>query len=419
MEPEPRGAMAPEQLYHAVLINHKTCSLDAVRTLSSPGLDEIYSTLSGAAPGLVVLSTCNRVELYWYGEEVEGVVSMISEFFINKTGMDPLECAAILHGDDVVRHLFRVASGIESLMVGENEILAQVRQAAEEAARRGTLDPYLRLLFHRAVVAGKRARRETRISAGAVSIPLVAARLASEEMGGLEGRTVVIVGAGEAAAIMAEAVAKQKPGRLIVVNRTPGKAKRLAEMLDAEWGGLDMLPKLLGEADVILVAVSGPVLSRDMLDLYARQGLLVIDISMPPAVEGSSRVSTRWIDDLKPIAEKNRRLREAEIPRVERIVEEEVQLFRRLVRRRAADEVLARIMERAESIRKRELERALQALSSRGAAPDGASFIVEAMSRSIVRKVLQPVFSAAREAAERGDFARLKLMLKILGGEQP
>ncbi len=417
MTPEPRGVVAPEQMYHAVLINHKTCSLDTVRTFSSPGLDEIYSTLSGAAPGLVVLSTCNRVELYWYGEEVEGVVSMIRDFFLDKTGMDPLECASILHGDDVARHLFRVASGIESLMVGENEILAQVRQAAEEAARRGTLDPYLKLLFHRAVVAGKRARRETRISAGAVSIPLVAARLASEELGGLEGRIVVIIGAGEAAAIMAEAVVKEKPGRLVIVNRTPGRARRLAEKLGAEWGGLEMLPKLLGEADTVLVAVGGPVLGRDILDRYARPGLLVIDVSMPPAVEASDKASIRWIDDLKPIAEKNRRLREAEIPRVERIVEEEVQVFEKLVRRRAADEVLARIMERAEIIRRRELERALQALSSRGAALDGASFIVEAMSRSIVRKVLQPVFNAAREAAERGDFARLELMLRILGGE--
>ena len=417
MSAKPRGALSPEQMYHAVLVSHKTCSLDIVRALSSPGLDEIYSTLSGVAPGLVVLSTCNRVELYWYGEEVEGVVSMIRDFFLDKTGVDPLECAAILHGDDVARHLFRVASGIESLMVGENEILAQVRQAAEEAARRGTLDHYLKLLFHRAVVAGKRARRETRISAGAVSIPLVAARLASEKLGGLEGRTVVVVGAGEAAAIMADAVVKQRPGRIVIVNRTPSRARRLAEMLGAEWGGLEALPELLGEADAVLVAVGGPVLSRDMLDRHAKPGLLVIDVSMPPAVEDSDKASILWIDDLKPVAEKNRRLREAEIPRVEQIVEEEVRVFRKLVRRRAADEVLAKIMERAENIRRRELERALQALSSKGAALDGASFIIEAMSRSIVRKVLQPVFNAAREAAEKGDFIRLELMLRMLGGE--
>lgn len=419
MTHRPRGGLAPEQMYHAVLVNHKNCSLEVVRALSSPGLGEIYSALSGAAPGLVVLSTCNRVELYWYGEEVEGVVSMIRDFFLDRAGVDPLECATTLHGDAVAFHLFRVASGIESLMVGENEILVQVRQAAEEAARRGTLDPYLKLLFHRAVVVGKRARRETRISAGAVSIPLVAAKLASEKLGGLEGRTIVIVGAGEAAAIMAEAVAKQKPGRLVVVNRTPGRAKRLAEKLGAEWGGLEALPDLLGEADAVLVAVGGSVLSRATLNRYAKPGLLVIDVSMPPAVEGSDKASILWIDDLKPVAEKNRRMRESEIPRVEQIVEEEVKVFRKLVRRRIADEVLAKIMERAESIRRRELERALQALGSKGVALDGASFIVESMSRSIVRKVLQPVFDAAREAAEKGDFTHLELMLRMLGGERP
>ena len=418
MMPKPRGTLFPEEMYHAVLTNHKTCGLDVVRDLASPGLDEIYSALSGAAPGLVVLSTCNRFEVYWYGEEVDGVSSMLREFFLGRTGIDVLECASIVHGEEVARHLFRVASGIESLMVGENEILLQVRQAAEEAARRGMLDPFLKLLFHRAVVSGRRARMETRISAGATSIPLVAARLAEEELGGLEGRTVVVVGAGEAATIMAESMAKRGPGRLIIVNRTPARARRLAERLGAEWGGLELLPCLLEEADAILVAAGGRVLDSATLDRYAKPGLLIIDISMPPAVEGSPKATIRWIDHLKPIAEKNRRLREAEIPKVERIVEEEVSVFKKLVRRKAADEVLARIMERAETIRRRELERAFQALSSRSAALDGAGFIVEAMSRSIVRKILQPVFNAAREAAEKGDFKRLELMLKVLGGER-
>ncbi len=403
--------------YHAFLINHKVSGLDAVKMASSIPSKEIYLGLIGAVPELAVLKTCNRFEIYWYGEQVERVTDVLLGLLSKRT-TDVSERAKVIHGLDVVKHLFRVASGVDSLLLGENEILGQVKRAMEEASMRGALGPYLRLLFHRAVITGKRVRRETEISKGVLSIPSAAVKLAEELLGGLEGRRVVVVGAGKAGELLASALSS-KGVDLCILNRTVYKAKTLAERLKARWGGLDRMKEELALSEVVFLAVSGgPILSRK--DLPEGRELLIVDISVPPVVSDlGSEARLVTIDNLKKVVEENRKRREKELPKVEAILGEETELFIKLLNRKVADEILAKVVSRAEDIRKRELSRVMSSLKSRGIAVEGdVEFLLEMMSRSIVRKVLHPVFMYARMAAERGDISRLNQIAEMLCGDR-
>ncbi len=402
--------------YHALLINHRLSGLDAVRAASSIPPKEIYLGLIGAVPELTVLSTCNRFEIYWYGEQTERVTEILLDL-LSRRVIDVSEKAEIVHGLTTVEHLFRVASGVDSLLLGENEILGQVKQAMEDASMRGSLGPYLRLLFHRAVIVGKRVRRETEISKGALSVPSAAIRLAEETLSGLEGKKVVIIGAGKAGGLLATMLSS-KGANLCILNRTVHRARSLAERVGARWGGLDRIRDELITSEAVFLAVSGgPILSRE--DLPGRD-LLIVDISVPPAISDpgpNARLVT--MEDLERIVEENRGRREKELPKVESILSEEIELFVRLLNRRVADEVLERVVSRAEEIRKRELRRAISSLKSKGVEVEGdVKFLLEMMSRSIVRKVLHPVFMYARMAAERGDMSRLNQIAEMLCGDR-
>ncbi len=408
--------LTPEELFHAYVVSHGNCGLETVKKLARIPTDKLYSAALSRVPAAMVLKTCNRVEVYWSSASTAGVEEALRRVFREEAGVDPGSCASVLRGLNAAKHLLEVAAGLDSMMIGENEILGQVRQAYKEALRRGALDKYLDLLARRAIHAGRRVRAETGISRGATSIPLAAVRLAERALGGLGGKRILVVGAGKAASIIASAIVRRSPGDLVILNRTRRRAVSLAHKLGVRAGGLEDLDSELGRSDVVFVAVAG---TSSLIDIkgIGEKPRLIVDVSMPPAVEADGDPRVVWIDSLRREAEENAARRAAEAEKAWRIVEEELRLLARLAEKMTAEAVISQLMREAEAVRMREVERAFKALEARGVKVDGSMRpIIEAMSHSITRKVLRPIYEALRKAVEEGGQDEAEFLLRLVRG---
>lgn len=385
----------------AITINHKNASLDDIGVLESR-VEEAYQHLYSYTDEIVVLATCNRFEIYAYTSNPDELLSHARSFFGHLWGK-----ASILRGIDAVRHLFRVAAGLESMIIGETEILSQVRKAYEYARSNAYAGRLLGLLFSRAIHVGKRVRSETRISMGNVGFPGAAVRLAEKMLGSLEGRTIVVVGAGEAGRIIATLVReKYKSAKIVIANRTIDKALELAKLVGGEGYGLEALATFLEKADVVFIAVTSrePILNVEHVK-HIRSKPIVIDISVPPAVDPDARrmIAYYGLEDVKRVVDEIIARRLAEVPKAEKIVEEELHVFCKLWARRAADEAIREVMRYAEKVVEEEIGEAMARL--RGTGFDGAvATVVEAMARSLVKKLLRPLIVYMHETAQLGEY---------------
>jgi glutamyl-tRNA reductase len=289
---------------------------------------------------LSVLSTCNRTEIYSLVRDLPRGQGLIRSAVQAQKGVPHLSNGRytfLMEGPDTVRHLFRVAAGVESLMVGEPQILGQVRDAYKLADHHRTSGAVLTRLFDSALRVGKRARTETEIGKGTVSVAYAAVEMALKVFDGLEKHTVAVVGAGETGALVARHLADQRPARLLILNRTLERAAALAAETGGEALPLEELASVLSEASVVVTATASPVpvLQSDHLRaVMKRRGsspLALVDISNPrnidPAVGRIDNIFLYDLDALEDIADQNRKKRAREIPKVERIVEEEVAQF--------------------------------------------------------------------------------------------
>jgi len=295
----------------------------------------------GVIEEAVVVSTCNRSELYGVtSEEGESAPSAMVSYFTDFHKLSPAELNGRLYrhaGPEAVRHLFRVASGIDSMLLGEAEILGQVREAYNRALENGSTGPVLNRLFQGALEVGKRVRSETEIGARPMSVALAGVKLAERVFGELKGHSALIVGAGAVAEQVVEHLRLRGIGELRVVNRSRARAEELARRVGGQTGDWSNFDSLLDEPDIIVTSVSGSehVLTRILLEraMAARSGraLFVIDLGVPrnvdPDAEGLYNVYLFNIDHLGEIVEQNKKAREAELPRVERIVDEHVTKF--------------------------------------------------------------------------------------------
>ncbi len=288
---------------------------------------------------LSVLSTCNRTEIYSLVSDQSRADPVIRRAIQELKGVPHMgngKYTYLLQGPDMVRHLFRVSAGVESLMVGEPHILGQVRDAFKLADHTRATGAVLTRLFNNALHVGKRARTETAIGEGTVSVAYAAVEMALKVFDGLEKHTVVVVGAGETGALVAHHMAANRPRRLVVLNRTPERAETLAAEVGGEAAPMSSLAELVAEADVVVTATgaSEPILHRDAVAAAARKRrrpLVLVDIANPrnidPAVGDLDNVFLYDLDALQDIADQNRARRAREIPKVEAIVEEEVVAF--------------------------------------------------------------------------------------------
>jgi glutamyl-tRNA reductase len=308
---------------------------------------------------------------------------------------------------DAVRHLFRVAASIDSLVVGEPQILGQVKEAYRLAAEGGACGPLLNRLFTSAFAAAKRVRSETAIAARPVSMARVAVDLAEQIFETLADKRALLVGAGEMIEAALDALRRAGLASVAVANRTPERAAELALRYGATAHGLDELPRLLADADVVLtsIGVERPLLDaplfEEALRLRRRRPIFAIDLGVPRNVDSAvNRLDDVYlydVDDLGGVAEANAEERRRETVRAEAIVQEEVERFDGWLSALQAVPTIRRLRARAEAIRSAELQKSLARLGLGDAQREG----VEALTRAIVNKVLHAPVSRLREHAER------------------
>src|SRR5579872_4195489 len=295
----------------------------------------------GVIEEAVVVSTCNRSELYGVtSEEGESAPSAMVSYFTDFHKLSPAELNGRLYrhaGPEAVRHLFRVASGIDSMLIGEAEILGQVREAYQRALEHGSTGPVLNRLFQGALEVGKRVRAETEVGTRPMSVAWAGVRLAERVFGKLEGHGAVILGSGTVAEQVLEHLKNRGISRVMVLNRSHDRAEDLARRIGAETGDWSSLESTLDWPDFIFTdtGATETILTRDSLERVqaAREGhsLFVIDLGVPRNVEPEAgklyNLYLYNIDDLGEIVEQNKKAREAEIPRAESIISEHIGKF--------------------------------------------------------------------------------------------
>jgi glutamyl-tRNA reductase len=372
---------------------------------------------------VVVLSTCNRTEVYAVAERFHAAHTDILEFLCTTSGLSADEITPHLYSqfdDDAVVHLFEVAAGIDSAVLGETEIVGQVRDAWDFAMKQGTSRSTLNLLFRYALESGKRARTETGISRSTASVAHAAVEMAEEILGTLSGKRVLVVGAGEMGEGVAGALSRAGTESITVLNRTAARAEALAEKIGARVSEFESLETELVEADVVLACTgSGGVIIDQELMTRVRNGvstpILVVDIALPRDVAASVAelpgVTLRDLDHLSDWAQRGIDKRASEVGQVREIIGEEVKRFLLDQTQRQAAPLVAQLREVVESIRTAEMDRFESSLAAM--TPEQRE-LVESISHGIINKMLHAPSVRLREAAGTPQGERLSAAVRDL-----
>ncbi|MBA2280070.1 MAG: glutamyl-tRNA reductase [Acidimicrobiia bacterium] len=400
-------------------LNHRTASLDLLERMTVDGarLPKALQDLASRThlSEAVVLSTCNRTEVYAVAERFHGGFQDIRDFLGELAFLAPEDFADHLYvrsDDDAVTHLFEVAAGLDSAVLGESEILGQVGAAWDAARVEGVAGPTLNLLFRHALEAGKRARTDTGIARGITSVSQAAVALAAHRLGSLVGARVLVVGTGEMGEAMAVAIAEVGAFEVLVANRTSSVAEDLAARVGGRSVALGALSEHLSGIDLLLTSTGAQSLILEHADLErvtagrAGRPLLIIDVAVPRDVDPSAAalpgVELLDMDDLRRFVDEGAagRRREAEKARV--LVEEHVRRYAGEATAREVAPLVAALRERAESIRLAETERVDAKLAGLDPRQREA---VEAATRAIVAKLLHEPTVRLKGAAgtSRGD----------------
>jgi len=407
---------------HAFSVNHRNSPLALLErmTLAPPARAELHERFRDSGLEAVVLSTCHRTELYCHAQGAEDHAR--AEALLMEPFGDAPQGArfARLAGRDAGEHLFRTAAGLESMVLGETEVLGQIRGAIESAQRSGSAGPFLSRVFHASLRFGGRARNETGIGTGALSIASAAVRLLRGTRRDLSGRTVLVVGMGTTGLKVARHLRAEGVGRLVLVNRTPERAQRAAAELSADTATLDELARVLPEADAVVVAahVESPLLTIDTLreaGPRSRGPLALVDLSLPRAVDPACSelpgVDVHNLTDLEQVVAGNREKRETEIPRVEALLERELDQLSAWAVEYSVRSMVVELRSRAEAIRQEELSRVLEA------GPPGPAAL-DQMSRRIVDRLLHAPVMALREGASGRSEPHVRCLRRAFGIDQ-
>lgn len=388
-------ALSPEEVAEA---------LPVIRELA--GLDEA-----------MLLSTCNRTEVYATAKDVSGAAGALEAWLLGLSrrghGLSP-EHVVHRHERDAVDHLLQVACGVDSMMLGETQIAGQIESSLAIARNAGTAGGYLNQLIAAASRTCKRARTETAISAGVVSVASAAAYLAQRVFGDLERRTAFVVGAGETGRLVAQHLQKRQPKRIAVANRTLARAEELAKAVNAEVVPFEERHSYLKETDLVVCATHSqePLFTRETvakaMKSRASRMLLLIDISLPrnvdPAAGELENVFLNDMEDLRRIVDQNLDRRTKELPAVEQIVQKEAEGFFRRLAGVQAGPLIRDLRGRFEEIRERELEKTLGKFSEEDRA------LAERLTRDMVQKLLHYPTVEIRSAAKSPDLNSEKLL---------
>lgn len=403
----------------AIGLNHRTVPLDLLErmTIDPARIPKVLADLCGRGHlnEAVVLSTCNRMEIYAVAERFHGAYGDVRDALSEVAYLAPEEFSDHLYAHydtDAVRHLFSVAAGLDSAVLGESEILGQVKGAWEVAQTEGASGAALNLLFRHAVETGKRARTETTISHHTTSISQAAVAMAVDRLGALAGRKVLVLGAGEMGEGMATSLLGAGAGEVLVANRTWERAVEVADRVGGRAVRLSELGTTLAEVDLLLTSTGAASLMVEHGDLAATMAdrpdrpLLIVDIAVPrdvdPAAADIDGVTLLDMTDLRRFAEAGLRGRQGEVVAVRSIVEDELGRFLDIRSAREAAPLISELRSRTEEIRAGELDRFRSRLAH---LDERDRETVEALTRGILAKVMHDPTVRLKDAAgtPRGD----------------
>jgi len=401
---------------YALGLNHQTAPL-AVRERVvfhverlSEALGELKQKLAREA---AILSTCNRTELYVAGEEPAAIAQWLARYHrFEPDGLRPY--LYTLPHEQAVRHMFRVASGLDSMVLGEPQILGQMKEAARTAESAGTLGTLLHKLFQRSFAVAKEVRSTTQIGAASVSMAAAAVKLAARIFPSLKDQSVLFIGAGEMIELCATHFAAQAPARITVANRTLERAEKLAHRFNGGALELKALPEHLHEFDIVVssTASSLPILGKGLVEralrARRRRPIFMVDLAVPRDIEPEAGdlddVFLYAVDDLAQIVSANVDARRSAVAQAEVIIESQVSQFMHWMQSRESVPLIRTLRTRADELRREELDRAHRMLA-RG---DDPAKVLEALSQGLVNKLMHPPTRALNETAgeERQALAR-------------
>ncbi len=396
-------------------VNHKTAPVEIRERLTLDGDLKQSLALLKSLPEtdeVLFLSTCNRVEILTATKDGDKALDTLLNLWLERSGLteSDLEKGLYVRRDtEAIAHLFRVASSLDSMVVGEPQILGQLKDAYRAASESNATGTILNRLLHKAFSVAKRVRTETSIASHAVSISYAAVELARKIFGELNGKTAMLVGAGEMAELAAQHLKTHGVKKLIVANRTLERAVQLSKELDGEPIALDEMDDALIEADIVISSTGAPgtVISASKIKKIMRPRrhrlLFLIDIAVPrdiePEVNEIDNVYLYDIDDLKGVVELNKTQREKEARKAERIVEEEVIKFENWLESLEIVPVIQMLQKKAENLRKKELERSMKALKDLTPKQQKA---LDVLTRSIVQKILHDPIITIKNGTKNG-----------------
>lgn len=401
-------------------VNYKTTPV-AIRSKvaigSSQLRDALFSLHNYVSQG-IILCTCNRTEVYTLAEG-GSAPELASINFLNARAnlsqADLLQHIYVHHGEAAVKHLFQVASGLDSMIIGEYEILGQVGRALEQAEKTHLSGLPLLKLFRHAVRVGRRVRVETGISKNALSVSSVAVDLATRVVGDIRRCKIVVIGAGEAGQLAAKACRERGASQIVVVSRSREKGSDLAAMLHGTWVSMEKLPQELATGDIVISCSGAPhtilklKLVAEVMSTHPEHPLVIIDIAVPQDVESQvkqlNNVFLYDIDELTKVGESNHKLRQKETQRAMGIVDEEVERFISYWQELEVRPVISALVKKAEKIRQAKLGKTLKKLPSLS---DEEQAHIEAMTRAIVQKILhEPIQSLKSNHHRKEEYIRI------------
>jgi glutamyl-tRNA reductase len=406
--------------FAVVGLNHRTAPVEVREKFafaSTEMTDALARVLEGKGVAEVALiSTCNRTEFYLHLTEPEEAISHVIETLADQSGELPKPADRYLYvrrGSDAVQHLYKVVSGVDSMVLGEVQIQGQVREAYETArsltGQRQAVRAVFNRLFQSALAVGGRVRSETRLSEGAASIPSAAVELARKIFGSLRGRRGMVIGAGDMGELTLECLVDEGVTSVMVASRNMARAQKVAEKFGGSSVAFSDFWDQLPEMDIVITCTAAPHAMitleefRRRMPAKLKSPLFIVDIAIPRDVEPDigelPNVFLYSIDDLKTIVTANHERREAELPKAEAIIEDEVDNFWKWYSGLRAVPFIRRLRDRAESVRQTELERAFKQLDH---LPATDRERVERLTRDILQKVLHQPTARMREAAGDG-----------------
>ena len=370
--------------------------------------------LARHAGGGVILSTCNRTEIIGASEDPETALGQLTEFLgiLAKRVSEPVQAlnSSVYHivGDDVIRHLFRVTAGLDSLAIGEAQVAGQVSRALQAAGESGSVEPVVSRMFHAALRNSRMIRKETGLGRDSLSISSIGLQLVQRHTGDLSEKTVLVVGAGETGRLTARTLKHVGVGRILVTSRSADRARLVCDELDGEPVPFAEMTSAIGEADVVVActaAMEPVVIAGDVKAAMARRPdrrLTILDVGMPRDVERSAgdvpNVELYSLEELHSIAEEHRHSRVEAAAHADVLIERSVERFKEQLAGFSSEPVIRTLGSRAEAMREIELARALGQMPD---LPEDYTEILDAMSRALVKRILADPITYLRSGVSK------------------